>query len=190
MENQLSSQLITIFFGFILTTVGGGLLGFFFQNRTWKHQHSIQLLDSERTTARTIYETISVLMDKRLYRMRRLYWYLEEYTPEDDGLDKRLQEYQNVLYEWNDNLIRNLALIQAYFGDEIRNYLEQTIYEEFKRIGGLLEEQVREWKNGEKETNSSIGRELNALGSLIYRLNFRMIRLLQQGDVGLSRNQP
>lgn len=37
-----AASLLPVITGFFLTTVLGGALGFFFQNRSWEHQHKIQ----------------------------------------------------------------------------------------------------------------------------------------------------
>jgi hypothetical protein len=81
------ANLAPIIIGFLLTTVLGGLLGSFFQNRTWDHQNKIQqaeqerlretqLAEEKRDKALQIFDEISRLMDKRLYRLRLVYWSL------------------------------------------------------------------------------------------------------------------
>jgi len=45
------TEVYQILLTFALTTVVGGILGYIFQNRTWKHQNDAKLLESERTTA-------------------------------------------------------------------------------------------------------------------------------------------
>lgn len=110
-------ELILVVAGFLLTTVLGGLLGFFFQRRTWAHQHRVQTQDRERERAVLVFEEISKLLDRRLYRLRRLYWSLvADEDVHSERSDNRMDDYQDVLYEWNDSINRNLALIQQYFG--------------------------------------------------------------------------
>ncbi len=127
-------------------------------------------------------------MDKRLYRMRLLNWYLEENKSDRSVFEEYLKEYRKVLFEWNDTLIRNLALIEAYFGREIQNKLEGIIYEEFARIGKLLENQIVEWRGtGGNLRRTNIGSELDKLSQKIYQLNFDMISEIQEGNVGIHR---
>ncbi|GGX75965.1 hypothetical protein [Streptomyces hiroshimensis] len=59
-------ELIPVVAGFLLTTVLGGLLGSFFQRRAWAHQHRVQTQDRERAVL--VFEEVSRLLDKRLYR--------------------------------------------------------------------------------------------------------------------------
>lgn len=42
------ASLLPVITGFFLTTVLGGARGFFFQNRSWEHQHKIQQAEQER----------------------------------------------------------------------------------------------------------------------------------------------
>jgi hypothetical protein len=90
------ADLAPIIIGFLLTTVLGGVLGFYFQNRTWDHQnkiqraeqerlHMMQLNEEKREKALQIFDEVSRLMDKRLYRLRLLYWSL----PAEEGQASR-----------------------------------------------------------------------------------------------------
>lgn len=171
---------------FALTTVIGGILGYFFQNRTWKHQNKAKLCDTERMAATKIFEEVSSLIDKRLFRMRQLNWRLTSSAADESVIEQHMKSYRQVLYEWNDNLNRNLALTQMYFGPKIRYDLENTVYEEFATIGKLLESCYRTRKKTSAGTvPNSVEPELNVLRNHIYRLNVRMIALIQSGYVGI-----
>lgn len=63
--------LIPLVVGFLLTSVLGGILAFFFQRRQWTHQHAVQQEDLRRENATQVFEEVSRLLDKRLYRQRR-----------------------------------------------------------------------------------------------------------------------
>ncbi len=45
------TDLVPIVVGFLLTTVAGGALGYFFQTSSWRHQHDVQRRESERERA-------------------------------------------------------------------------------------------------------------------------------------------
>ena len=184
----MAEQLIILTVGFILTSVIGGLLAYFFQNRSWKYQNTEKLAESERSTATVVYEDISKLLDKRLYRMRQLHWKLDDLNLEPEVLEKYMNDYRDILYEWNDRMNRNLALTQAYFGDEIRTVLEHTIFEEFKRIGVLLEQSyLQKQKNSNIVNSEQISKDLAKLSNTIYLINLRMIELIQNGKVGVFK---
>jgi hypothetical protein len=73
---SVASALVPIVVGFLLTTVVGGLLGVYLQRRSWSHQYNVQLAAAGRDRAVALFEELSRLLDRRLYRMRRLYWTL------------------------------------------------------------------------------------------------------------------
>ena len=70
------SALVPLVVGFLLTTVAGGLLGVYLQRRSWSHQYNVQLAAARRDRAVALFEELSRLLDRRLYRTRRLYWTL------------------------------------------------------------------------------------------------------------------
>ncbi len=98
-------ELIPLIVGFLLTTVLGGVLGMFLQQRAWKHQNEARLSEEEFRRADAIAEAISQLLDKRLYRMLRLFYALRR-LGRDEGspeiVEQRLGDYNAVLYEWNE----------------------------------------------------------------------------------------
>lgn len=172
---------------FLLTTVAGGALGYYFQTRSWRQQSKTRQLESERTMATQVFEEISRLMDKRLYRMRQIFWRLRRVETTELVVEKHLSLYRELLYEWNDNLNRNLALVQACFGRAIRRDLELYAYEAFREIGDRLEQCCRDRaarQDAEQELDS-LEREIRALGVLVYNVNLKMIRLIQRGTVGV-----
>ena len=80
----------------------------------------------------------SQLCDRRLYRMRRVVWGLVDQRRASD-LDQRLAEYREVLFAYNDKLNYNLAMIESYFGQALRNDLETGVFADFARLGGELD---------------------------------------------------
>jgi hypothetical protein len=114
----MGQQLILLVIGFALTSVLGGLLGYWLQSRAWAHQHDVQRRDEERQQAVKTFEEVSSLLDRRLYRMRQLYWAARRKargTGDDAGLDSALDDYREVLAQWNDGLNRTLALTETSF---------------------------------------------------------------------------
>ncbi|MGW3664811.1 hypothetical protein [Streptomyces sp. NPDC005141] len=113
-------ELIPVAAGFLLTTVLGGLLGSFFQQRTWAHQHRVETRERERDRAALVFEEVSKLLDKRLYRLRLLYWSLAADTGvRSERSERRMEDYRQVLYEWNDSINRNRWIaFRSHFGIE------------------------------------------------------------------------
>ena len=140
-------NVLPILLGFVLTTVIGGFFASFLQQRSWRYQNAARLREEERRKASEVCQRISGLVDKRLYRMRRLLGALIGRASDNttsDTLDNRLGEYDEVLLEWNDQLNARLAVVGAYFGEDVRHFLDRVVYEEFRNVGQHLEELHRE----------------------------------------------
>lgn len=73
---MIANELIPIIVGFALTTVVGGFLGSWLQQRTWDNQNKAELRQDELRRADDVCQQVSKLLDKRLYRMRRLHFAL------------------------------------------------------------------------------------------------------------------
>jgi hypothetical protein len=185
----LSDQLVTIVVGFALTTVVGGVLGAWFQRRTWDHQNERTLAEAERAHATQVCRELSQLMDKRLYRMRQLNWALAADRLDESRVEASMQDYRAVLYEWNDTLNRNLAAAEIHFGDDLREQLERDIYEGFRAVGARLEAGYKRLHETEVPDAGDRGMEplaleLDRLRERIYDLGIKMLRRIREGRVG------
>jgi len=175
--------------GFLLTSVLGGALAYYFQDRTWKHQRSAQQRDQRREQAMKVFEEVSSLLDKRLYRMRLLFWAAKRRAPagrDSPDLREALDEYRHVVAEWNDNLNRTLALVHTYFGGRAREQLEDHLYEEYSAAGRQLDQFVRDVSApGHADISvPSLNRRLNWLGREVYALNLQMLESLDNDKLG------
>ncbi|HZA26518.1 MAG TPA: peptidoglycan-binding domain-containing protein [Actinomycetota bacterium] len=180
----MANQVFLLVLGFVLTTVVGGFLGFYYQRRTWDANRR----ESERTAAASVFDEISRAMDERLYRMRLVYWGIKQGN--DERIVSAMGKYREALFKWNDNLNRNLALAYRYFGRDVWAFLSGVLYEEFAIIGRHLEGQVRHRgdpaaRPGHADRPYVSGRRLQALSNDIYDLNRFIISMIQRGWVGL-----
>src|ERR1700692_4860547 len=103
--------------GFLLATVVGGLLGTWFQKRSWVHEHSIQLCESDREAAIKRSDNLMDSMDKRLLAMRKLAWKLESAKSLAD-VEAERKNNRDARDEWSAHINSNLAFTQRYFGDQ------------------------------------------------------------------------
>jgi hypothetical protein len=183
---------LPILLGFVLTTVIGGLFASFLQQRSWQHQNELRLREEDIDRASGVCRSLSALVDKRWYRMRRLLWATLAYREGQlsrDVLDARLRDYDQVLLEWNDELNARLAIVGAYFGGDLRDFLDQIVYEAFKDAGHNLEslyrasaeEQAAELDPAELD---KIRAKLDSLNNLAYQLSFTMMVRIREGKVG------
>jgi hypothetical protein len=173
--------------GFALTTVAGGLLGYWLQGRTWRHQERSRLQQAQIHAAKAFYEELSRLLDRRLHRMRQLDGRLDR-PRQADEVDRLLTRYHEVLDEWNDNLNRNLALSISYFGQRIHAALE-ALYEDFSLAGSQIETRVREYREKGRASSPAVTRRLRGLDLVIYDLNLAMIEALQRESVGVLKEE-
>jgi hypothetical protein len=179
--------------GFLLTTVIGGLLGFLFQRRTWNHQHAVQVHEQERERAVAIFEEVSRLMDRRLYRLRLLFWSLPKRSlggTEQELAQRRLEDYRQVLFDWNDNINRNLALIQQYFGTGLRSKLDNVLGARFVELGRDVEKLWRQdWSETEAAKYPRLENAIEGLSNSIYFYNIEMIKAIQSASFGTAIEQ-
>jgi hypothetical protein len=172
--------------GFLLTTVLGGLLGTCLQRRSWEHQNEAQLREAELDKAGQVCQAVSGLLDKRRYRMLRLFHAVRgraQGTVSADGLADKLAGYDRVLYEWNDVLNVNLAMATS-FGREVWEELER-VYATYAGVGRELEDAYRLAAQGSTPTTlAGLGDRLDGLDQLAYQFNVMMLAQLRNGTVG------
>ena len=188
-------QLLTLVAGFLLTTVLGGVLGAFLQRRTWDHQHTVQAEQAAVTRADEVCRHTMGLLDKRLYRMLRLYFACR--AAKNDAattatLNERLQDYNAVLYEWNDHLNSGLALVSTYFGQRARDWLEVEIYLGFQQVGTDLERLYALSRTDSERTDllTQVRLGLEEMNDRVYRLGAFMTSQLLRQNVGRNAADP
>lgn len=116
-------EVVLLLLAFFMTTICGGLLGYYFQNRSWQQQHQVRLLESERLAAEEVFSEVSRLMDTRMYKMRKVFWGIQGEMGKAE-MEIRWSDYREILDEWNINLNTNLALLHRYFGRGAREIFE------------------------------------------------------------------
>jgi hypothetical protein len=179
--------------GFLLTSVLGGLLGTYLQRRSWEHQNEVQLREAELDKAGQVCQAVSGLLDKRRYRMLRLFHAVRgraQGTVSADGLADKLADYDRVLYEWNDALNVNLAMVATSFGREVWEELER-VYATYEGAGRELEDAYRLAAQGSTPaTPAELGERLAGLDQLAYQFNIMMLAQLRNGTVGRRAPDP
>lgn len=187
------SPLVLLVAGFVLTTVLGGILGHYFQQRTWQQQAANQRTKRDLDEATKVFEEVSVLLDRRLYRMRRVNWVarrLATTTGTSVELDEALRAYRSILEDWNDNLNRLLTLVQTYFGQPVRERLQFEVHESFAAVGEELEQFVREVSAPDRPPIRvrPVGRRLQDLSNRVFDFNLVMLAALERERVGRKRD--
>jgi len=186
------TQAVPILLGFFLTTIVGGLFASVLQQRSWRNQNEVRLQEQARDQASEVCRSLSALVDKRWYRMQRLLWATVAHSKGQlsrELLDARLLDYDQVLFEWNDELNARLAIVGAYFGGDLRDFLEYTVYKTFKEAGQDLESLYRaavdrEAKALNPDHVADVGAKLGNLKSLAYKLSFTMMVRIRDCQAG------
>jgi hypothetical protein len=104
------------------------------------------------TEAQTVFDEVSRLLDRRLYRTRQLLWSF------DYAADRRQQcltDYRTIITEWNDNINRILAMLAIHFSIELRNVIDNQIGAQFRAIGRSLEQAIRNDPNRIQTTSQT-----------------------------------
>ena len=173
-------DLLLLLIGFVLTSLLGGYLTHAWQTRAADITRLEQQKQSEIQSARAVFEETSRLMDKRIYRMRRISMGYGN-SVDSDELEVRWGAYREVLFEWNENLNRNLALVQMYFGENAREILEKDIQQRFIRFGRMIEQSRKNPQSNSYEQRLKVADDLN---NYIYNFDLHLIEKIQNGNVG------
>jgi hypothetical protein len=186
---------VGIIVGFALTTVAGGWWASYLQQRAWNRQNEVRLLEAALDRAGAACRDITLLLDRRLYRMQRLAWAATRASAETanrDELEDCRQNYVEILFDWNDHLNTNLSLIGTYFGAAARDELD-LLYEEFRRVGTEIEALVRAASAGGDITEFGASlldqfeeRSAQSLNDRVYLFGVRLMTQLREGQVGQS----
>ena len=169
-------EVLLLAVGFVPTSFLGGFIGIRFQQRGWDHQKAVEYSQSELNRASETFESLSRLLDRRLYRTRLVLWDYKSKDAPAGKRDERHKSYSEVLNEWNENLNRNLALTERYFGSDMRDKLELGIIPKFIKINDFLQKEHRYYSSIEEDTTN--------LNYDIYAFNLGMLTRIQQKQIG------
>lgn len=182
-----------VLLGFALTTVAGGWWASYLQQRAWTRQNDVRLIEAAIERAGAASQEITSLLDRRLYRMQRLMWAATRGGADDvdlEELERRRQDYVAILFEWNDHLNSNLALVGTYFGESARAALDR-LYDDFSRLGVKVEALARAARSGEdtREGGARLASEFegwspDSLNDHVYQFGVRLMSQLRDGQVG------
>jgi hypothetical protein len=193
MKGRAMGEIGAILLGFVLTTVAGGWWASTLQQRSWQKQNDARLHEAELASAARVCRELVPLLDRRLYRMQRLLWATTAETSDprfQARVETRLEEYVEVLREWNDALNTNLALVGTYFGVTARERLD-GLYEQFAGVGREIEDAVRVARAGGEVSDlaDSIGSAFDggtrgSLNDNVYTFGSLLMSQLRDGLVG------
>jgi hypothetical protein len=141
----------------------GAFVGAWLQHRSWIHQNWQRIREEKTRIALATVEDAAKLVDRRLYRQRRLLWSLQRRNGADTTV--ALKDYQDAVAEWMDNLGRLKAELWLSFDRWTAIRFEEEIHDPLARVGRQLERSIRSGLPGALATEE---RELNRLGRSAY----------------------
>lgn len=165
--------LVVTVLGFLLTTVLGGSLGAFLQRRFWLHQWKVQRLNKIHEEARAVFEEVSRILDKRLFRLSQFKTWIKR--GHKDMIEISLQNYREIVMEWNDSINRNLSLIHFYFGEEVREEYDYNLGKDFVDAGVKVENLFRNIGSNDDRSWDELDQIISRLRSNVYKFNLKML---------------
>jgi hypothetical protein len=160
------NELVLLLLGFLLTSVVGGLIGERFQRRSWEHEHLVQQCEAEQDRRAKRFEAISDLMDKRLLRMRKLAWKLEQAHQLSDVKQERKENIE-ARDEWATQLNSNIDFVRNNLGTEAGDTLQNTIADGFRNIHEKFNDLFKTGKL-DKKAAEAIEEDINNFNPTVY----------------------
>jgi hypothetical protein len=170
-------KLVLLLVGFGLTTVTGGLLAALLQHRSWRYKWETESAEKVVATAREIFQEISRIMDRRLYRVDQFFLWTRRNAELE--LKIALENYRSALQDWNDNINRHLSMLQIYFGREIREQFDCEVGAKFVEVGGLVERLYRLKGDVDTSLQEAIEDGIQQLRSQVYEYNLILLNEIE-----------
>jgi hypothetical protein len=176
-------EITKLILGFVLTTLVGGALTFLYE----RSQERQRIREQRRIEATKVFESISELMDTRLYKWRQVAWAVEDGKSAEE-IWVKYDDYQKTLREWSFSLNRNRALLCRYFGPEVGQTFEGEVIYGFKEVQDSLRERLGTNLRERRTTFSqeALNDIADPLNNAIYRLNNQLAEGIRSGDLGSS----
>lgn len=172
-ERNLAEDMALIGFQFVLLTIGGAIVANFYQGQLADRERGAERRDRSRTEAVAAFDEVSRLLDRRLYRTRRLVWGMQEGVGTEAWNARRLA-YDAAVVDWNENLNRNLALIQVHFGCDLRSKLSGEIFPRFRSISSELTDKPT------LDELSHIHEQINDLNAAVEAFDVEMLERIER----------
>jgi hypothetical protein len=175
--SELVISLALVAFSVLLTVVGA-LLGAAYQQRNWRFQNFEQFRQQRLSQASKTVDGLSKLIDRRLYRQRRLLWAVR--SGDQSELSEALQNYREILFEWMDSLGQIKAELWLSFDKYTAIRFEEEVHDRFAALGRQIEHVIR---TKSRSLLVQEERRLNVLGRSSYEFVHQLLRRISQEDL-------
>jgi hypothetical protein len=132
----MATAITSIILTFVLTGIVGNFLVYRWQHRNWINQQKFSGEEKHYFALLALWEELMNLTAKRLWRMRRL---LAVLTADNKKIEERLNEYSDVLSEWNEKFHSMSVRLTLYASWNLTFQLETELQRSFSNTGLQLE---------------------------------------------------
>ncbi|HEX8350857.1 MAG TPA: hypothetical protein VF598_12915 [Hymenobacter sp.] len=182
MDKDKQFELQKILLGFALTTIVGSIITILAQKLDFDYQQKQNLIQTEKAAAQKCFEDVSVLLDTRVYKMRKIIWAYQDSRPESDII-ARWNDYSTFLELWNNNINKNSALISRYFGNKRRSQFE-AIHSKFREAGNIIQP-LRYTSIGDSSKIKNAKKIIDDFNSDIYLFDASLLNQIQNENIGV-----
>ncbi|MGV7029857.1 hypothetical protein [Methylobacterium symbioticum] len=137
---NLSTSIITVLLTFLCTGLMANWLIQRWQYRNWLNQQRFLGAEKQYEALKAVADDISKVSAKRLSAMFRVLSALDQSA---DRLEERRKIYSDAVDEWNQNINSFQYKTTLYFNWGMTQRLEHDINENFVKIGGRIERNIR-----------------------------------------------
>ena len=178
MWSDLPKGLILLAVGFLLTSVLGSIIAGWVQRRMWQHQWRVQRNNAALEQAQAVFDELSRLLDRRLFWLTQF----QLWTRKADAarLAVALKNYRRVIIDWNESINRNLAMLQIYFGDALREQLDEKVGRSFVAVGADAETLYRTRAVIDEGLAARISDAVERLRLQVYQYNLDLLRHIEK----------
>jgi hypothetical protein len=176
-SSNFIEKVVLLVGGFLLTSAAGTVIAATLQNRSWEHRWKVQRDEERVAAARNVFEEVSRLMDRRLFRVSQLCLWCNR--GDEERIKYALESYRDVLAEWNESINRNLSMLQFYFDQKTREQFDFGVGKKFVDVGALVENHPRLKKERDISETASTDGLLSELRHEVYDFNLAMLQRIE-----------
>lgn len=123
------------------------LVGYFFQQRSWRHRLHEEIRTRELTECMKLVESLGKAIDKRLTATSAFHGLIQR--EENDKIIKK--EFQESIQEWMFEFSSFKSKIYYYFGHEKTLQFENEVHQSLRKVSEII---IRTEKHGRENLNS------------------------------------
>lgn len=112
----MDANLQSLVGAFVVTTIGGGLVGAWFQRVAWARQARMELFKQAYVDGNQLFADVANLIDRRYFRLQRWFMSVRD-NGEDDRVRLRESSYFEAVAEWNESLRLTHNRVRMHLGE-------------------------------------------------------------------------